>query len=164
MHPLFTIEIPKRAHACYKGGEPFLPGWECHSCLIFNEAESTYERQDFCAACWNTQPHPPCISSWKTKIPPHKQDAPKGKESTEQALSLLKASLESEASTAPYEAFILSLYLARRRILAARKELLSTSGIVYEVLETGEMLCVPEVKLSEIQIPEMERQLAGKFR
>ena len=161
----FSIQIPRRAAVCCSGGEPFLPGAECCSCLCFLEGESRYERQDFCLSCWNTRTLVASDIFWKSRLPLQKENEPRGREHAAQALSLLKTALGAEGGSARLEAFVLALYLARKRVLASRKELVvsESPARLYEVLESGEMLYVPEIKLSEVPVPEVQSLLAGKF-
>jgi len=63
------------------------------------------------------------------------------------------------------QAFVLAIYLERKRLLFFRREIEQEghSMNLYEVAETEEMLCVKKVPLSALQIDKVQRELAKKL-
>lgn len=167
----FQIVIPRRGALCTHGGEPFTKGCEYYSVLVDAAEEGVFERRDYCLACaaklLSENAFKGVRSLWKSAIPPQKlpSDLPKQREA--QALIFLKEALSGNESGSYEEAFILSLYLARRRRLYQRQEIRLADGkeaILYEVPETEEMLCVRKLPLSELQIDKLQVELAKKFK
>lgn len=166
---MFQIEIPKRASSCVKGGEPLLQGAEYYSALVRGETDDIYHRQDYCQTCWEKQ----CLdqahisSSWKSTVPLKKEASELPKQRDARALYLLKEVLnDQDSSHKTAEAFVLSLYLARRRLVFLRQEIKREGKLplcVYEVAATEEMLCVPKIPLSDLQVEKVQLELAKKF-
>ena len=166
---MFQIEIPKRGAVCAHHGEALTPGSEYYSALKAGEQEGLLSRKDYCAACWETLQQNKqlldVISSWKSMVPPKKEGSDLPKQRDERALYLLKEALASSEDRRD-EAFVLALYLARRRRLYLRQELKRANqppASIYEVAETEEMLCVPKVSLSQLQVETVQIELAKKF-
>jgi hypothetical protein len=165
---MFQIEIPKRASRCFKGGEVLNQGESYYSALILNDHEQSYHRQDYCLLCWesNHSKIEGMVSSWKSVVPVKKGESELPKRRDERALYLLKEALSNQESPeAKEEAFVLSLYLARRRLIALRQELKRGAApfSLYEVSETEEMLCVPKISLSDLRIEKVQQELSRKF-
>ncbi|HEV8051940.1 MAG TPA: hypothetical protein VGP47_05550 [Parachlamydiaceae bacterium] len=168
---MFQIEIPKRASCCVKGGELFLQGEEYYSSLVRVENEEVYQRLDYCPVCWektaDLQASQHMSSSWKSTVPLKKEASELPKRRDDRALYLLKevlAGQESNSSIA--EAFVLALYLARRRLVFLRQEVKREGKLplcVYEVAETEEMLCVPKLSIADLQVEKVQLDLAKKF-
>lgn len=168
---LFQVEIPKRAPTCQKGGEMLEPGQEYFSKLIEGEIPGIYLRHDFCRTCWETTENQSqsqqSTSSWKSIVPKTKSASDLPKKRDDRALYLLKEALNNLTLENTPEAFVLSLYLARRRLLALRHEMNQPPrGLlsIYEVLDTEEMLCVPKLALSDLQVEKLQLELAKKFK
>ena len=166
----FQIEIPRRAACCAQGGEPFQKGCEYYSTLVEGADEGQYERRDYCLKCavemLKENAFENVRSLWKSAIPPQKvpSDLPKQREA--QALVLLKEALSNHGADAYAEAFVLALYLARRRRIFLRQEITlqdGKNGLIYEVAETEEMLCIPKIALSDLQVEKIQSELAKKF-
>lgn len=169
-HSVMPITIPRRAHICTHGQEPFQPGTEYFSILIPGDHEHTYIRQDYCPTCWRTcterKALPPMRSSWKAVIPKKPEASPLPKQRDARALVLLKESIALNDRALDAEIFVLSLYLARRRRLLLRQELVLEDGqsaSIYEVPETEEMVCVHKVALSSLEVDKLQTALAKKF-
>lgn len=162
----FQIEIPKRAGVCAHGGELMAPGMTYYSSLVLRDEDGGFDRHDYCAACWEqlTQKGEK-ISTWKSAIPAKKVASDLPKKRDDRAYYLLKESLASDGVLAREEAFVLSLYLARRRRIFLRQEMARNDQKfqLYEVAETEEMLCVPKVELSHLQVESLQLELAKKF-
>lgn len=167
---MFQIEIPKRATCCIKGGEPLLQGSDYYSALVRGESEEVYQRQDYCLACWEktSDQVSHLSSSWKSTVPLKKDGSELPKRRDERALYLLKEALANQDSSQSIaEAFILSLYLARRRLVFLRQEMKREGKLpvsIYEVAETEEMLCVPKIALSDLHVEKVQLELAKKFK
>lgn len=168
---LFQVEIPKRASLCHKGGETLEPSQEYFSTLSEGEEAGTYQRRDYCRACWEAmgnQPELPTGSgSWRSVVPTIKPVSDLPKKRDDRALYLLKEALNQQTPESAAEAFVLSLYLARRRLIALRHEMNQPPRgalSIYEVAATEEMLCVPKLSLSELQVEKLQLELAKKFK
>lgn len=167
---MFQIDIPKRAAACAHHGEVLTPGMEYFSALLPGEIEGVFVRSDFCQNCWDQQskkkPFNYATSTWKSIVPAKKQESDLPKQRDERAFYLLKEALASTEANAPEEAFILALYLARRRLIVLRQELKRKNmppASLYEVADTEEMLCVPKIDLSHLQVETIQLAIAKKL-
>ena len=166
---MFQIEIPKRASYCVKGGEPLLQGAEYYSALIRGETDEIYHRQDYCQTCWEkqytNQAH--ISSSWKSTVPLKKEVSELPKQRDSRALFLLKEALNNlDGNNKTAEAFVLALYLARRRLVFLRQEIKREGKLplcVYEVAATEEMICVPKISLLDLHVEKVQLELAKKF-
>lgn len=165
----FQIVIPRRAPTCSRAFEPFTPGMEFHSVLKEGD-DGEYVRLDYCLKCWEKHREESAqeqiASSWESTVPLKKEASDLPKQRDARALYLLKETLNHSDSDSIAEAFVLSLYLARRRRLLSRQEMKLADGrpaMVYEVAETEEMLCVPKLPLSELQVEKVQQALAKKF-
>lgn len=167
---MFYVEIPKRSLCCVKGGEPFLPGSQYYSTIMLEEKGERYQREDYCMECWK-KGHPSSdsqmISSWKSIVPIKKELSELPKRRDERALYLLKEILVNpNDSSTNSEAFILALFLARRRLIVLRQEVIREGKLplcIYEVMETEEMLSIPKIPLSDLQVETLRLELAKKF-
>jgi hypothetical protein len=152
-----------------QGQEEFLPGMEFYSALVEGEEKGSYQRYDYCAPCWTQldpqKQHPKLISSWKSKVPIKKLAEELPKQRDARVLVLLKEAILQNKHLD--EAFVLALYLARKRLIALRQEMTLPSGdpaSLYEVLETEEMLCVPRLRLSGLQVEKIQQSLAAQLK
>lgn len=171
MSKMFQLEIPKRAAQCCLGGESFAPGEEYHSVLVGNDETGEYERRDYCFACWEKmgegKEHSRPAGAWRACVPKQKEPSDLPKQRDERAFYLLREALEKDGPEEKAEAFVLALFLARRRLIILRQEMQhQTRGAVslYEAAETEEMICVPKLSLSDLQVEKLQLQLAAKFR
>lgn len=164
---VFQMTIPRRASHCAGNGELLTPGMDYYSMLCNSEHEGGFHRYDYCPECWKQVDKEGSISSWKSTVPKRKDLLEQPKQRDARALCLLKEALEhSEDPQAREEAFILALYLQRRRRLVVRQEITDASGQVstlYEAPESEEMFCVPKLPLSALQIASLQTSLAAKF-
>ena len=165
---MFQIEIPKRATSCIKGGELLAQGMEYYSTLVRGDGEEDFQRHDYCPACWEKANQTMQSSSWKSVVPFKKDGSELPKRRDERALYLLKEVLrDKENENSALEAFVLSLYLARRRLIFFRQEMKKRDNktvSIYEVAETEEMLCIPKFEISELPIEKIQLELAKKFK
>lgn len=164
------IEIPKRGQMCTQDQGVLAPGSDYYSVLIEDE-EKGFVRQDFCPACWERFARQETISHarshWKSKVPLKKEETLLPRHRDERAMVLLKHALGKNDEESLAEAFVLSLYLARKRILLLRQELRQEDGQLaqlYEVAETEEMIWVKKVNLPTLQTGKVQLELAKKFK
>lgn len=132
--------------------------------------DDQYTRKDYCLNCWNTDGLSSSArqgSYWKGVVPAKKAASEIPKQRDARALHLLKENLLCNHDEDAAETFILSLYLARRKRLLFRKEMVMHNGqpgTLYEIPETEEMLLTPKLKLSELEIEKLQLLLAKKFQ
>lgn len=168
---IFKIEIPKRNSLCAQGQEPFTSDMEFYSVLRDGVEEGVYIREDYCLKCWEKLSAENTLenirSTWKSKVPVKKEVSELPKERDARAMYLLKEALLRQEPDDIAEAFILAMYLARKRIIYFRRDLVLADGqnaSIYEVSQTEEMLCIPKMALSVLQIEKVQRALAVKFK
>lgn len=169
--PLFPVEIPRRSRICSHKEENFIPGMNYFSVLLI-ESENGIVRKDFCVDCWEREARKSCashaISHWKSTVSQKKIiDSEVDQTREERACSLLKKTITSDSPEDAAEAFVLALYLSRKKLLHLRKEFQQNDGQLmnlYEVSDTEEMLYVKRVPLSQLQIAVVQKRLAEKLR
>lgn len=159
----FQLIIPKRNSMCCSCNKPFLPGGEIHSLLTHHDEE--FSRGDFCSNCFIPPEEKNSATFWKTKLHPNK--AEKNIASDERALQLFYSLLDSETLEAHEEAYLLGLYLCRKKLLALRKEGIEQEGIrisLYENLNNGEILCVRYFDLLKLPLHQIQRRIEVKLK
>ena len=154
---LSLLAIPPRSRRCCVEQEDFYPGGEYYS-LLEMEGVEEYRRRDFCPACWSKEDFNPRKIFWRSRVPA-KEHQPETVEQDKEALIFLRELLESGQEA---QAFVLALFLARNRLLRLLKEVHELH--LYEVVDTEEILCVKKVALSTIQVEEVRKALADKFK
>lgn len=138
------INIPKRSSACHGCQKPFEVNQE-----IISQLTEDFSRKDSCLSC-HTPVH--LATTWKQKYQQKltlKQD---DRDELTRAWELLQTSKDEEA-------FVLTHFLVRKKILARRGK----EGL-YEHLETGEMIMVELVDLKNLSIPEIHARLQSKLK
>lgn len=170
-HIAFQIEIPKRNTICTHCQKLLAPGMEFHSTLRGCSEEGGCIRQDYCLNCWENLASQNALeaarSTWKSKVPTKKEASCLPKQRDARAMCLLREALLRNGIDDHGEAFVLTLYLARKRLIYFRQDLLLEDGqkaSIYEVAQTEEMLCVRKVASSALQIEKIQRELAAKFK
>lgn len=164
----FQIEIPRRSNACAIGNELFAHGANYYSLIIDNEG--ILLRRDYCEACWEHAKKNPELASktfWKSRVVGKKLEEDKLKNRDERALEILKAALVLPDDESAAEAFIMALYLTRRKILAFRQQIQREDGVsinLYEVVATEEMLAVKTVALSNLKAESLQKRIADKLK
>lgn len=167
----FNIEVPKRQNICAKGQEILTPGSDCFS-LVSEIEESCFSRYDYCPECWKqlegSSEAVNAVTVWKSKVPEKEEAAKPSLDRDESALALLKKCAESPDQSERQEAFILALYLARRRLIIQRKEIPGEDGapdaLLYEVAHNGELLVVNKQTLPSLQVEKVQQSLAKKMK
>lgn len=151
------LEIPSRSHHCAILGEPLTPGMEYYSELK-EDGNGNWIRTDYCPTCWQKKENKPTIY-WKSVIPVSLREKKNENLSTDKdLLEILKNFVHTE--TEKEKAFMLALFLARKRKLALRQEVkndLNKQIYLFEILQSEEMLPIEVVPLSQVQIQEINR-------
>lgn len=135
-------DIPRRSRICQDCSAPFSPGSTYYSFL-------SDQRKDFCSACFKEQTKSGIF--WKAQIPE------KPKVQTTQAQRALELLRNEEKETA----YILALYLQRQKILIKRQEL--EDIILFEVLDTEEILTIKKTELSPLDTERLRAEIAKKL-
>lgn len=164
MHLFYQINIPKRNQACYRGGEPLLPGMEYYSLLLDREDQSC-SRQDFCTKCWLETNGEIAKGEgfWKSRI--EIQESKKTPQPRiERALTLLKELMNHQEKNES-ELFVLSLFLAHARRLFLRREFEEhgASYALYEIGHQDEFVTIKKVALTDLEIGTLQSALANKL-
>lgn len=137
------INIPRRNAFCQGCQKPFEVDQE-----IVSQLHEDFSRKDTCLSCFAQVK----ATTWKQKYRQKLSVVQDDLDELSRAWELLQTS-EGE------EAYILALYLVRKKILARRGK----EGL-YEHLETGEMIKVEEVDLKQFSIPEIHNRLQSKLK
>ena len=143
------LSIPRRSLICQICNTRFLPEQEYQS--ILSHAGEALERRDFCIACWSKEAKflhtDNILSSWRGQIPgklrASEEKESKGKELQGFYPQLMEA-LESKTSEGLQQAFLLALFLERKRKLLFRKEI-HDKNMIFRIYEApgGEACAVP---------------------
>lgn len=162
----FQIEIPRRSLVCAKGQEELVPGSAYYS-TVANTDDGRMTRQDYCATCWDALKQLPEFAVktyWKSRIPKKIEDD-RLQTKDEKALEVFRAALKEESLESAAEAFVLALYLVRRKLLAYRQQIeqFGVPTSLYEILATEEVVGVRTVALSQLQIATLQQTLAAKL-
>lgn len=164
------INIPKRSNLCAKGQEALGPGTTYYS-VIINTPQEGVVRQDYCSGCWEQSGRHEHVARtrgyWKSSVVEKKQQPQTSHDHEKQAFDLLKQLLASEAQDDQAEAFLLALYLARKRLLQRRQHVKKPDGhtvIIYETIDAEEIFCVPTIPLKQLQALSIQERLANKLK
>jgi len=154
-----NLQIPPRSRRCCKEQEEFYPGGEYYSNLEPDSKEG-YKRNDFCPACWNKEGSSSGKIFWKSRVPI--KEPPTAIPRNQETLSFLR---ELQNGREESQAFVLALFLARKGLLRRLKEVQENNEaiLVYEMVETEEILFIKKVELSVIQVENVRKALVGKF-
>lgn len=165
--PFLQVNIPKRSTLCAAGQETIEPGSIYYSILV--EENQEISRRDFCSSCWakfESSKTLPAEIYWKSKAIVQKKEKAKPQDRETRALEFLKEALHLNSAAAKSEAFILALFLARRRWLYLRQQIMQEDGqrlFLYEVAATEEMLAIPRIALSPADIQQVQKCIADKL-
>lgn len=161
---LTRIEIPKRQDNCSASQHLFKGGDQCFT-FLYQENEK-WKRQDLCEECWHSLKAKGLPANtktyWQVKIPEKTPKELTFKHKEEKALHLLKKALSDSTTTSHCEAFVLALYLARKKQLQLRQELdqLGEQVYLFEVLATEELLAVKKMHLTVEEIKILQNKIA----
>ncbi len=156
--------IPKRGTRCCLCSVVFGPGSLYHSTLK-EEERGVIQRQDFCPLCWNPHDHAGSLF-WQGKTPRSAAVIVNDAERCARALELLRQYASSNDVLERSQAYVLALYLERRKHAAMRKELWEgthLAALLYEVLESGEMIAVPRVPSDQLDIAKVQELVAKQL-
>jgi hypothetical protein len=151
---LFNHPLPKRKLSCRTCARAFEKGEELVSVLREAEEEGKYLRDDLCHSCWEKQSlepaQSPWLSVWRTRIPDeiHTSKKEMAQALQERALDLLHHYLEEPPQITL--AYLLALYLERRKQLLRIKRLKEGhdhKSLLFEVRSSGEMIEVPRLEV-----------------
>jgi hypothetical protein len=157
---LNTIDIPKRHRSCCTCSKPFKGAEIYYSALQEGEGTVVFTRKDLCAPCWEKEQVSDQKTYWKGVLPDNSREQelpPKDVEA--RIFQLFKQNLEEEKIP---QAFILALFLQRRRKLVPREEL--EKAYVYEWLETGAFFTIPKVKVQELPLEQLQVNIAESLK
>lgn len=151
---LFPAKIPRRSRSCCREGEKLVPGMSYHSIIT-----ETGEREDYCCKCWKEVKENHHGIQWKSEIPTREKEEIAFGEEEETLIEKLQEASQEESTESEKKAFVIALYLTRKKILSLRQKMLQENGdfYLYEVTSTEEMIWVKKVDLTTLdpaQIPE----------
>jgi hypothetical protein len=162
---LTAIVIPRRGPACAGCATAFEEKMRYTSVLIDHEAEEEYIRRDYCETCWGEPKeeeyrHKRAVF-WCSAVPERKKrEAPKTY--NEKALALLRELVKSDKEKDSHLAFVVALFLERKRNIALRKVY---EGVAwYEDTTTEDMLPVRRVTLSDLDMAALEEEFNARVR
>ncbi len=165
-NPLHKPVIPRRSRSCCRTKKKFDAGDDYISLILEGDGDGTYTRDDILLAHWNANQEPELLeqacSSWKAKIPAGTETVKEPEELIDRAFELFYEALDKADAL---RAFVLALFLARKKALLFRQELVDGERVayVYEVAETEEALCVDVIKPSQQQIEEIQDELSREI-
>lgn len=154
------MELPRRQRHCVGCSEPFADKQEYHSTLEWHE-DVEYVRSDFCGECFATvvaaEKFPVVWTGTVVGSPPKKHD---DTDRLDNLLAYLR-----DAATKPErvaDAFFAALYLARKKVIVFRSEILRPDKRllwIYEVAATEEMLMVEKVPLMHLHRADVQPEV-----
>lgn len=167
MKTFFGTEIPKRTSKC-SNGEDFLNGEEVFSFLSYQESE--FIRKDFCHSCWNkiedVDAIESFITSWKS-IFSKEEEKELHLDANSHAIALLKTVATSQDLEDLQVAYILCLYLMRKKIIFCRKEFTNDQQECFFLMETAEQsenIIVKKFATQNLDIPSLQKIIAAKLK
>lgn len=163
---IFKIHIPRRHNKCLNCSKKIEGGNEYHS-VLFEQGEEEFAREDFCPECWvkvnETEKMKQACTHWKSTVPIKPSEDESSKNRIEKALELLKAGIEGEDHE---KNLILAMFLQRKKIIILRQELTREDGsqyLLYEVNGTEEMIPVPKVSITNINVAQIQNEILKSF-
>lgn len=168
LHFPFLIAIPRRNAHCFRAQESLNDGKDYYSVLEEDE-QSVLQRRDYCQNCWQAllQEVNPPKTYWKSKSALKVEEEKPKQNRNEQVLSLLKNALAEVSPESHEEAFVLALYLQRKRYLRFCRNMQKENGhtfALYEVVATEEMLAVPKLSLSQLNVAAIQAKLSEQLK
>ncbi|GAB4231233.1 MAG: hypothetical protein Tsb0021_09550 [Chlamydiales bacterium] len=162
---MLTIPIPRRKRKCIACEHQFNPGMEYASVLKETENDHVFSRDDFCLNCWKEQSVEAAKSYWKAKVPQTKRNPQDPESHLEEVLDLLREEMTKRNDYSDKVAFVLSLYLTRKKYIILRQEmeLAGSEYYLYEVVSTEEMLNIKKCSLNLQEMQEIQEGLTKKI-
>lgn len=155
--------IPRRNTRCSNCQQLFVPEQAYYSAIL-EQLDGSTTRSDYCQGC--RVENLPCDVAWQGKIPVSATSIVNDAARCEKALELLRNYSVSEDFAEKTQAFVLALFLERRKQIVLRKEIWEGTKVavqLYEYLETGEMLQVPKIPLDQINLEETQALVAEQL-
>lgn len=160
MNRLLQATIPRRQRQCAGCLKSFTDKQEYHSTLG-NEENGVFLRRDFCISCFSES----CIKekpavAWKGIVTGTSSKKVSSEDRTGQLLELLKE-VQGKPDQAA-DAFFIALYLARKKAIIFRHEIMSQAGKplwIYEVTSTEEMITIEKVPLRHLQSAQLQKEV-----
>lgn len=152
-HLPFHFEIIPCKKGCLECHQPF----QTNDVVFSSFNPNKWQREDFCKTCFSARKEE---VFWKRVYKSEKNES-KGLPIDEEGKFLqLKTHLEKNEFQ---EAFILALYLQRKKVLLKRKENIKKEGkgdhSLYEHVTTGEIVIVPSQPLSSLKLTDLYQQI-----
>lgn len=157
------IGIPRRSRICTKTKEKLAPGSEYVSVIREGDEEGEFLREDVSIGYWNehgAELLEGCKSHWRGRMP-LKVEVKEPEELMSRAFEMFEAALgEPEGELT---AFVLALFLARKKVLVLRQEMEHYGRLHYlfEVKEGEEVFSVPILHPTEEEIARVQGELAS---
>lgn len=150
-------KVPRRGRSCSRSGVPFQPGMEYLSLLREGRGDELI-REDIALSWWKEHGSEEILneakSHWKGHVP-LKSEAPKTPDEIfERAFELLESYMQEESP----KAFLVALFLARKKRLILRQELLE-GCMLYEVADTEEMLSIKPYEIDTEEMIKLQQEL-----
>ncbi len=161
----FKFEIPKMGPCCVHCRMKWDDGAVCHS-SIYEGPEGHWIRQDVCHLCQeyllrNSEER----FFWQARVAAKPKKEMPSFEPINKAIELLRCSLTDNRVSAG-EAFVLALFLKRKKKLIEKKEIVSPSGeicVLYEDPCSDEAFAIPKLNLDSLEVEKIQQELKLKF-
>lgn len=154
---IIPLKIPRRKRHCDLCTQSFAPQSTYDTVLV--EKEEGWDRRDFCSSCWNPELKQSAKSHWRAIVPRKIEGAAATEETFLELIDHLRLILEKASN--PSQAFILALYLARKKLLQKRQEVEHDGVLVtlYEVKGNEEILAVPHIDITTLDAASLQEEL-----
>lgn len=162
----FQWAVPKRTGVCEASGEPLQAGSTVYSFVY--ETEEGWLRKDYSEAGWDSVGKDACTElagvHWKSTLPMPEKKPEKPEDRDRRAVEVLKALAHQPETVA--DAFILSLFLRRRRRLLLKKVFKKEDKEfhLFEIAGSSEIVPIQQVELSAIETESVQRRLAERLQ
>lgn len=166
---LHKPSIPRRSRSCCRTKEKFCPGSEYISFVIEGDEEGSLAREDILLSYWKEHPEQELIgrakSSWKAKIPLFKDVPKEPAELLDRAYELFLEHHEKHSGDDLLKAFILAMFLQRKKVFIYRQEMIQGDQTLYvfEAAGSEEVYCVPVVKPTQEQIKTLQDEFSHEI-
>ena len=168
MRTFFGVEIPKKNTKCSKLSEDILPGDEIYS--VLKNLDDNYIREDYCSSCWSTvqnELEESVVLNWKSIVSQQKPRKDLFMSKDQQELSLFTKLAASDSLMDLHQAYILSLYLSRKKQIYFRKEFQNDLGqtlILYEFASNEENIIIKKFEFSELDLSSIQKAIADSLK
>lgn len=154
---MILIKIPRRKRHCDICKAVFSYTSPYDTVLI--EENEGWNRLDYCSKCWSPHLKEGAKSHWRALVPAKNESTAPDENSFLNLVDHLRFFLEKGSN--PSQAFILALYLLRKKVLQKRQELEHEGMLVtlYEVKNSDEILVVPHVDITNLDAAQLQNEL-----